>query len=310
MGSARVRPAAFAGRFYPREAQACEAMFKRMRPQKPPPISVGGLVPHAGWIYSGPTAALTIASLAGAEPETVVIFGAVHVLDRNDASLFDSGEWETPIGKLVVDEELARAVARCRHVRIDPQVHAGEHSIEVELPLILGFLGNVRILPLMVRPGPHAAEIGRRVALAAQDLGRRVVFLASTDLTHYGPAFGFEPAGRGEVGVRWAKEVNDRRFLRVVEQFDVDGVVPEASLNRNACGAGAVAATLAALREYTGTRPVELQHTCSAEVERSSGERPLNSVGYASVVFCEAGERSEPPAPAGGMAPRGLTRAG
>ncbi len=288
MGTARVRPAAFAGRFYPGVAQACEAMLDCLRPQELPPTSVGGLVPHAGWIYSGRTAALTIASLARSEPETVVIFGAVHVLDRNEASLFDAGEWETPVGKLVVDEELARAVARCRRVRIDPGVHSGEHSIEVELPLIRGFLGNVRILPLMVRPGPHAAEIGRWVALAAQDLGRRVGFLASTDLTHYGPAFGFEPAGRGEAGIRWAKEVNDRRFLRVVEQFDSDGVVPEASVNRNACGAGAVAATLAALREYTGMRPVELQHTCSAEVERSSGERPLNSVGYASVVFCEA----------------------
>lgn len=295
MAIARVRPMAFAGSFYPGGPHACAAMIDRLRPHELLPSTVGGLVPHAGWSYSGRTAALTILSLAGSRPDTVVIFGAVHVPDRNEASLFDAGEWETPTGKLPVDEELARAVARCRHVRIAPGVHSDEHSIEVELPLIHGYLGGVRILPLMVRPGSRAVEIGRWVARAALDLGRRVVFLASTDLTHYGPAFGFEPAGRGEEGFRWAKEVNDRRFLRVVGQLDADGVVPEASVNRNACGAGAVAATLAALAEYGGPRPVELQHTCSAEVERTGGERPLNSVGYASVVFGEV------PAGAGGV---------
>jgi AmmeMemoRadiSam system protein B len=287
MAIARMRPPAFAGRFYPGRADACARMISDLRPKQPLPASVAGLVPHAGWTYSGPTAALTVASIAGTRPETVVIFGAVHVLDSNEASLFDVGRWETPFGSLAVDEELARIVARHPHVRVDPEIHSEEHSIEVELPLIHSFLGDARILPLMIRPGQRAAEIGRAVAKAALDLGRRVAFLASTDLTHYGPAFGFEPAGRGEAGVRWAKDVNDRRFLEVVERLDPEGVVPEAAANRNACGAGAVAATLGALEEYGRTRHVELQHTCSAEVERAYGERPVNSVGYASVVFCD-----------------------
>lgn len=287
MAIARVRPPAFAGRFYPRRADACAEMLKRLRPEAPPPVSIGGLVPHAGWVYSGPTAALTIASVAAGKPETVVIFGAVHVHDRNEASLFDSGAWETPLGSLVVDEELARAIARCPHVRVAPDVHAEEHSIEVELPLIQAYLGDVRIIPLMVRPGRRAPEIGRWVAKAAQDMSRRVAFLASTDLTHYGPAFGFEPAGRGEIGIRWAKSVNDRRFLDLVGQLDADGVVPEAAVSRNACGAGAVAATLGAIQAYAHARHIELAHTCSAEVERSHGECPVNSVGYASVVFCD-----------------------
>lgn len=174
---------------------------------------------------------------------------------------------------------------RCRTVASDPSVHANEHSIEVELPIILAAFGAVRILPIMVRPGDWAPEIGRVVAKAAADLGRRVTVLASTDLTHYGPAFGFEPAGHGRVGVQWAKTVNDRRFIRRTAELDADAVVPEAAVHHNACGAGAVAAAIAAAVALGAERYVELEHCTSAEREREPGYEPENSVGYESGVF-------------------------
>lgn len=281
-----TRQPAFAGRFYPGNRDNCKRMLDEMsRPADLPRQSIGAIVPHAGWIFSGPTAALSLAALAQAEPETIVIFGAVHTLDANYASLYPKGSWETPLGFLPVDEELAERIARRPRISADPGAHRNEHSIEVQLPLIQHALGEVKILPISVRPSDIAAEIGRVCAAEAADLDRRVVFLGSTDLTHYGPAFGFEPHGRGEAGIRWAKEVNDRRFIDLVSALDADAVVPEATANHNACGAGAVAATIGAVRELDADAYSELEHTTSADRELERGGQPVNSVGYEAGVF-------------------------
>ncbi|MCZ2400763.1 MAG: AmmeMemoRadiSam system protein B [Phycisphaerae bacterium] len=275
----------FAGRFYPASERECRAMVRGWDIVKKSDVPVlGGLVPHAGWIYSGATAARTIAALAASRPETVFVFGAVHVYDPNRASLFERGCWETPLGELAVDADVCDAIASCPAIRIAPEAHINEHSIEVELPLLRYYLPETRIVPLMIQPGPWANEIGRVCRRAAADLGRRAAFLASTDLTHYGPIFGFEPAGRGEAGLRWAKQVNDRRFLERVAQLDEEAVVPEALRSYNACGSGAVAAMLSALVDSGNVAYRELQHTTSAEQAPLDPDR-LNAVGYVSAVF-------------------------
>jgi AmmeMemoRadiSam system protein B len=279
-----TRPARQAGRFYPSDEADCRRMLAEMFRGLDVPAAVGGVTPHAGWVYSGATAAHSVAAVTLSRPETVVLFGAVHVMDPNEATVYPRGAWSTPLGTSVVDEALARAVTDGREIRADGATHAREHSIEVILPLLQFAMPDVMILPLMVRPGPLAADVGRRVARKARDLGRRVAFLASTDLTHYGPAFGFEPAGHGAAGVRWAKEVNDRRFVDLIARQRVDEVVPEAALHRNACGAGAVAALLGAM-DYQGRGGyVELRHTTSAEVLPDPGGS-TNSVGYEAGVF-------------------------
>jgi AmmeMemoRadiSam system protein B len=280
-----TRAPMFAGRVYPASERECRALISGWGVVPPGDVRIlGGIVPHAGWMYSGPTAARTIAALAVAEPETVFVFGAVHVQDVNRASLFDRGSWATPLGELAVDADVCDAITSCPAIRIAPEAHASEHSIEVELPLIRYYIPETRIVPLMIQPGPWANEIGRVCRRAAADLGRRAAFLASTDLTHYGPMFGFEPAGRGEPGLRWAKHVNDRRFLERVAQMDEQGVVPEALSSFNACGSGAVAAMLSALADSGNAEYRELQHTTSAE-QAPLDPDPLNAVGYVSAVF-------------------------
>jgi AmmeMemoRadiSam system protein B len=281
-----IREAAVAGRFYPASRRECELAIEAMiRPLDLAVQPLGAIVPHAGWVYSGATAASSIIAISQAKPETIVIFGAVHRMDRNDASVYPSGSWETPLGTTRIDGQLAERVAHCDNVVADPAAHRYEHSIEVQLPLIQKIVGDVMIVPIGVRPGHLAAEIGRSVAGAARDLGRRVQFLGSTDLTHYGPAFGFMPHGGDEMGVRWAKEVNDRRFVDLMAKLDADAVVPEAALNHNACGAGAVAATIGAVRVFGATGYIELEHTTSADAELRGGGRPVNSVGYEAGVF-------------------------
>jgi AmmeMemoRadiSam system protein B len=284
------RPATFAGRFYPGQPDMCARMVDDLVRGVAAPGGPGAIVPHAGWVYSGATAALGLAAIAAAKPETVVIFGAVHVPDANPGSVYPGGAWHTPLGPLHVDEELAARFARSRLIVAEPGSHRHEHSIEVQLPLLLRLLPGVRIVPIMVRPSGDAPEVGRWCATEAFAYGRKVAFVGSTDLTHYGPAFGFESHGRGQVGIRWAKEVNDRRIIKLIQDLDAGGVLEEAEINRNACGAGAIAATIAAMRELGATRYEELRHTCSAEVDFGVGGEPesANSVGYEAGVFLTA----------------------
>jgi AmmeMemoRadiSam system protein B len=260
-------------------------MIAQLRPPVPPPAGPGAIVPHAGWVYSGETAALGISAVGAWGPEVIVIFGAAHGPDRNAASLFGSGAWRTPLGELEVDEKIASQLERCVDITACEEAHFGEHSIEVQLPIIQYLMPEVRIVPISVPPGPHAAAVGQFCGRVAKESTGRVAFLGSTDLTHYGPVFGFEPHGQGEVGIRWAKEVNDRRFVNLVRSCAAEAVVAEAATHHNACGAGAVAATIAAMRELGATRYEELRHTCSAEAKGLGEVDPLNSVGYEAGVF-------------------------
>lgn len=285
---ATTRPPAVAGRFYPGTGDSCRQMAAELFRGASAPRAVGGVVPHAGWIYSGSTAALSIAGIAAAEPETIVIFGAVHGPDSNPASVYATGAWSTPVGELLIDEELARHFTRDRRLVDDPSAHRYEHSIEVQLPLIQQLMPNVRFVPIGVRPGPDAPKVGRLCAAQVVESGRKAAFLASTDLTHYGPAFGFEPHGRGREGIRWAKDVNDRRIIELIRGCNADAIVPEATLNRNACGPGAVAALMGAMLELGVADYQELQHTCSAETGEADDRDPWNSVGYEAGVFVRA----------------------
>lgn len=280
----RTRAPAVAGQFYPADRETCVQMIQGFLRGFEPQPCLGAIVPHAGWVYSGTTSAMALACVAAGQAETVVFFGTAHGPDHNPASLYPAGVWQTPLGAVEVDEAVARGCARAGLVVAAPEQHAGEHAIEVQVPILAYLAPQARIVPISVRPGPEAVEVGCWCAVAAAQTGRKLAFVGSTDLTHYGPAFGFEPHGHGRLGVRWAKEVNDRRMVKLIAELRAEDVVGEASVNRNACGPGAIAATIAALRELGATEYRELQHTCSAEVH---GEDPetANSVGYEAGIF-------------------------
>lgn len=282
---ATTRPATFSGQFYPADDTTCNHMLDEFFGVAAPAAAPGGIVPHAGWVYSGATAALTIAAVAAYEPETVVVFGAAHGPDRNLASLAPFGAWNTPLGPIETDKELAGLLLRCKGIESSETAHTHEHSIEVQLPMLKRALPDAKIVAINVRPSGSADDIGRECAEVVRRSTKKVAFLGSTDLTHYGMAFGFEPQGRGAAGIRWAKEVNDRRFIELIQAMRSDAVVAEATVHRNACGSGAVAATIGAMNVLGSPGYDELAHTCSAEVTAIEGRSPMNSVGYEAGAF-------------------------
>jgi hypothetical protein len=284
-----IREPVVAGMFYPGEASECtreiEIYLSAVHLPQEPLELVAGIAPHAGWAYSAETAAHVMAALADEDPETVVLFGAVHMWGIPGAGMYASGAWRTPLGDLEVDAELAQAVlVETRFVRDAPAAHAQEHAIEVQLPFIKHLLPTARILPIAVPPIAEAPEIGRAVARAVLQLGRRAVALASTDLTHYGPRYGLAPAGVGQTALDWTHE-NDRRVLALMASLDAEGVLREVKAHQNACGAGAVAAALAYAQEMGATEGLLLHYTTSHEVMPLGQARDL--VGYGAVALAK-----------------------
>ena len=287
-----IRQPVRAGAFYEASASSCRHHAEKLLdaaalPEDLPARTFGGLVPHAGWMFSGRLAAMTFKALAQTAPlETVVLFGADHTGAVRNGEVYDSGVWRTPLGEVRIDEELAAAVlAEGDGLRANPDAHAGEHSIEVQVPLIQQLAPEARIVPLAVPPTAVAVDVGRVVGkiLAARFGAARVV--GSTDLTHHGGHFP-APGGTGQVGEKWTRQ-NDRRLLDLIESVAVEKILPEARDHSNACGAGAIAATIAACKAMGATRGICLEYTNSYEVVHKlyPDDPDDTTVGYASVVF-------------------------
>ena len=287
----RKRAAFRAGSFYPARPAACRAALADcltdVSPTRLRGTVLGGIVPHAGWVYSGPTAAATFRAIGDPPPRTFVLFGAVHVPGVDRAEVAAEDGWETPLGVVPVDGELRDLVLAEAGdgLAAGSAAHRREHSIEVQVPFVGELFPGAMILPIAVPPSTAAIGLGAAVGRVLRALGGRCVVLGSTDLTHYGPGFyGFAPAGVGPEAHRWAKETNDRSFLDRVLALDAEGALRDAREKKNACGAGAVAAAIAAALALGATRAELLAHTTSHEA-RGDDPEPTDFVGYASVVF-------------------------
>jgi MEMO1 family protein len=284
--------------FYPADAAACRraanqllesagAAMAKSSVQLGNRPGIGAIVPHAGWICSGAVAAESIASLARLRPnvDVVVVFGAIHTPIPIDRGVLDSHErWAVPGGESNVTAPLRQELsASTAQFVTDDRFHQREHAVEVELPLIQATWPNACILPIEVPPLPSAVELGRSVARAVASAGLSAVYLASSDLTHYGPNYRFVPAGVGEAAMRWMME-NDLRILRVVTDITPEKIVPEARSGNNACGAGAIAAMMSACLDQGASKAVVLRHTSSYQTLAAvAPQTPDNAVGYAAV---------------------------
>ena len=247
----------------------------------------GGLLPHAGWTFSGQLSAMTLKALSGPQiPATVVLFGADHTGSVQLGEVYDTGSWNTPLGQISIDTQAANALLDYgTPFRANRTAHMHEHSIEVQLPLLQVLCPNAKILPIAVPPDERAVEIGRCLVAALDGLDYRWVIAGSTDLTHHGGHFP-APGGTGQNGLDYSVS-NDLKILELIEAMRAEDIVPHARAHHNACGAGAIAATIAACRELGATAGHTLKYTNSQEVMRqiAPDQHDDTTVGYASVVF-------------------------
>ncbi len=289
------RQAIFAGSWYPAREGSCRDEMKsylsRRAPlAKPQGRTVAAVAPHAGWTFSGPTMAMAIDALrANCQPdvETVVCFGSVHVAAVRFPALWPEGTWDTPLGAMGVDVPLAHALLQAsdQSVVSDPTAHAREHSIEVLLPFIRAAFPEAKLIAIAVPPGEESLKLGSMVAKVAADLGRKVVAVASTDLSHYGLSrFGWAPAGGGPAGLRWVRQQNDPPILEAMTAMDAEAVLRLRAERRNSCGSGAIAAAITFAKQQGGKRGLVIDYSSSLDAVLP-GTSKEDFVTYAGVVF-------------------------
>jgi len=187
----QIRPAAVAGMFYPRDARELQREVaelidgvENLAPRFGHPKAL--IVPHAGYIYSGPVAARAYDELAAARGivKRVVLLGPVHRVPVRGLALPGVEAFETPLGRVPVDAEAVRMLAPFRQVVTSSAAHAQEHSLEVQLPFLQKMLGEFVLVPLAVgdaRPQEVREVIERLWG------GPETLFVISTDLSHYHP---------------------------------------------------------------------------------------------------------------------------
>lgn len=291
-----LRKPIVAGRFYPKEPEEIENQLRvytayDIEPSILPDKILAGIVPHAGWICSGKVAGKVFKAIKeknkNTTPDTFIIYGAVHQYGVRRPSIYPRGMWQSPIGKVEIDEELAETILEySSSVITSYEAHLAEHSIEVQIPFIRYLFPQAKIVPIAMPPTEEAISVGREIAEATLTSKKEIVFIGSTDLTHYGPSYGFVPKGTGLMGIRWAKEVNDKNLLEYILNMDAEGALEYALKSHAACGAGAIAATISSARALGAKKADLLEHTTSYEVLRELyGDLCVDSVGYAAIVF-------------------------
>ena len=289
-----VRSPIVAGQFYPASRQSCAAEIERCLEEEslpaelPDPI-VAGIVPHAGWTFSGSLAAMVFGAVKHRceNVDTFVIFGAAHTYVRGLPALWDKGSWQSPLGSVAVDEELALSILKSGTAESNFAAHTSEHSIEVQVPFIQQLFPQAKILPIVVAPDENALSLGRTVGdIVSTSDNTSIICIGSTDLTHYGPRYGFAPMGVGEEALKWASDTNDRQFIDTALKLDPAELLAAAVRNCSACGAGAAAAAAFTALKQGKTEGRLLAHTNSSEIMlRKMGATSAESVGYAAIVY-------------------------
>jgi len=272
--------------FYPGDikSQIYQFIADFIVPENLSPNLIGAVVPHAGWRYSGQTAARTLYCLSKkSKPDVCVMFGADHS-GLYQHSMLAAGEWETPLGNLSIAEEACKRILEAlpQFLVEDNNAHNREHSIEVVMPLVRYFFPTIRIVPIIMRPEKSSIELGEQIGELFIKMNLTTIYIASTDLTHYGDVFGFTPAGLGKPGIAWMRS-NDLRMINYMESCHGVNVLTEARQSLNACGAGAIAALLGTMETYKIDRGQLIEYSTSHSDTSEVGFK--YGVGYAGIVY-------------------------
>lgn len=264
-----VREARFAGSWYPGDAEDLTADLDRYFDAVEPfeaPSRVWGLVsPHAGYAYSGPTAAWAYRTLEPGAYGTVVVLAPSHRVPFGGVCPWPAGSYRTPLGSITVDADfVAAALGGWSESQELPVAHAAEHSLEMQLPFLQHRLGSFRLAPVII--GGHSRGLARELAgrLHEASAGRDdVLVVASTDLSHFHPA----PAA----------ERLDAVARRCIEAVDPDALWAAVEDGESElCGIMPVMTVLEMARRRSGSHAKVVAYTHSGRVTGDTG----SVVGY------------------------------
>lgn len=269
-----LRSPAVAGSFYPenpgqlrREVESYLGGTDGMPTAAKKPRAL--ITPHAGYYYSGAVAGSAYRLLKNYEYDLVVVLAPSHRHYFIGTSIYNIGNYATPLGEIEVDTKLAESlIAENPEINFFPEAHSQEHSLEVQLPFLQVVLGKFILLPLVLGRQDWQQEERLAATLADLALHRSLLLVASTDLSHFHNAA--------------TAEILDRRIIDAVAAFSPETLYSLIENNRaEACGAGPLLAVMLAAEKLAAERVEILSYRHSGHV---SGDND-RVVGYLSAVI-------------------------
>ena len=273
---ASVKEPEFAGQFYPGQKEELSTMIDNFLIKAQPKDITGDIFmlisPHAGFGYSGPTAAYGYKLIKNKPYKTVIILGTSHHKPFNGAAVYAQGSFETSLGILKIDDEFSSdLINRDPDIFTDETAFSGEHSVEVQLPFLQSVLGDFKIVPVVI--GDCSLVTCKKVAsLIKEAIGSRkdILLVVSTDLYH-----GYDILEANKT---------DILTLELIKKMDYEGLYYSLrDTKAQACGGFATVIALNIAKEMGHNKVEVLNHTNSAVVteQNVSGQW---TVGYASII--------------------------
>lgn len=294
-----IRYPAVAGMFYPVERVNLEKVAKGYLGQAKK-VEIKDqlmvlIVPHAGYEYSGQVAAAGFKQIESKNDQEIILLGASHSAWFPGVAVYNQGVWETPLGKVEVDEKLAeRLIDPDFQIVEDQQAHRNEHSLEVQLPLLQSVLRNFKVVPLLI--GQAQEESLKRLADLISSIFRvekskpeRLLLVVSSDLSHYPD---YETAKIvDEKTVEVIKAGDWRRFDKTLDQLR--NQFPQ--VDTFCCGASAVKVGLMVAEKLKAQKAIVFEQKNSGDLSARSAGEPAGRqsvggdktrvVGYVSIGF-------------------------
>jgi MEMO1 family protein len=270
-----IRKAAWAGAFYENSKDALSARIdgylKNVR--NLPTLSKDPqalICPHAGYIFSGQTAAYAYRLVQGKPYETVIIIGPSHQFGFEGCSIYTKGGFETPLGIAQVDEALAAQIAKSSGFSYIAEAQNKEHSVEVQVPFIQKAIPGAKIVPIVMGYPTRGTVSSLANALSKVLATKKILIVASTDMSHFLPK-------------ETANSV-DAKTISLVQNLSADTIINKMADAENImCGGGPVAATLLALKK-TGKPQVEVLHYADSSEATQDASRVVGYLAAAVTV--------------------------
>ncbi|MCD6579973.1 MEMO1 family protein [bacterium] len=232
---------------------------------------VGLVSPHAGYMYSGPVAANGFYKIAlDGKPDTIIILGPNHRGFGEDISIMAEGKWETPLGELKIDTDIAESILRnSKIIKNDNNAHQFEHSIEVQLPFIQYIFGkNIKFVPICMTRQDINTDIEIAKSICSSVIGKNILIIASSDFTHYEPQ-------------KYAENV-DKQAINAIIEFNpkklYDMVYHQ---NLTMCGPGPITVMLNICETLGAKKAKLLKYATSGDITGMYDQ----VVGYASIII-------------------------
>ena len=271
--SETIRKPAVAGTWYPGNkedlSREINMLLDRALVAELPRDPIALVAPHAGYAYSGPTAASAFRQVVDRDYESVIIIAPSHHEWFDGVSVWDRGAYMTPLGLIPVDVDLAKQIEEAYPaVRYTTKGHGQEHALEIELPFLQTVIPDLKIVPLVM--ADRSLETCQKLASAIHQAvdDRKVLIVASSDLYH---------------GNSYQDCVEtDNRTMERIEAMDAEGLCDGLDRKYMACGGGPITVAIIAAKLLGATEAQIIKQTNSNDVV---GERGGYVVGYAAVAI-------------------------